>query len=65
MLDFICMGPVQLPEAWNKQKVQNEKLLSTLGFEAMPCLLVHLQISIVMNDDFTVHYKSLCSTIRK
>ena len=37
MLDFTCMGPDELPGAQNKRKLQNEKLLSTVGFEHTPC----------------------------
>ena len=31
MLDFICMGPVDLPGAWNKLKLQNEKFSSAMA----------------------------------
>ena len=36
MLDFICMGPVELPGVQNKLKLQKEKILSTVGFEPSP-----------------------------
>ena len=36
MLDFICMGPVELLGARNKLKLQNEKILSSVGFEPTP-----------------------------
>ena len=32
MLNFICMGSVQLRESQSKRKLQTEKLLPTLGF---------------------------------
>ena len=36
MLDFFCIGPVEQPEAGNKRKLQNEKFLSSAGFEPTP-----------------------------
>ena len=58
MLDFICMGPVELRGAWNKRKLQNEKTLSIVEFEPTPGTVLILrvyrlnpysQISIVVN----------------
>ena len=41
MLDFIYMGQVELPGAWNKREIQNEKFMSAVEFEptpSTPCL---------------------------
>ena len=34
MFDFICMHPIQVQGTRNKQTLQNEKILSTVGFES-------------------------------
>ena len=36
MLDFILASPVELPEARNNLKLQNENFLSIVGFEPTP-----------------------------
>ena len=35
MLDFICMGPVELLGARNQRKLRNEKFLSPVGFDKL------------------------------
>ena len=44
MLDFFCIGSVELQGARNKRKLQNVKFLSTFGFELTPSTVPGLRV---------------------
>ena len=55
MLDFLCMGPVKLPGARNKRKLQNEKNHAHSGFEPQSSSQIHHLIHLARTQLMPMH----------